>query len=221
MAVRTKKPTAPELGRKGAYVLRNRAALLKATQEVLAVKGHAATVEDIAAHADIAVSTVYKHYKDKDALIAASIMTAFQEWEIWAESFVSDSSDPLEQLVVPMRVFVRLHQTHPHHALTLVNFFDVTARIVPQLQEKLSSHIKSLCKAGILKLDNPATTAKSLHAVLTFAVINQVIDPKSTVKDCDDAVRIALEMLGLSPAKAKKLVSHPITGLKLTNPSSL
>ncbi len=214
MGTRTKKPTPPELGRKGASVLRNRAALLKATQEILAVKGHATTVEDIAAHADVAVSTVYKHYKDKDALIAASIMTAFQEWELWAESFVADSSDPLEQLVIPMRVFVRLHQTHPHHARTLVNFFDVTAKIVPQLQEKLSSHIKALCKAGILNLENPATIAKSLHAVLTFAVINQVIDPRSTVKDCDEAVRIALGMLGLSPAKANKLVSKPLPSLK-------
>lgn len=213
MSGKAKKSVPPELGRKAAYVMRNRAALLHSTQEVLAVKGQAATIEDIAEHAQIAVSTVYKHFKDKDALISATILNAFAEWESWAESFAVQSKDPLEQLVLPMRLFVRLNKTHPHHAQTLVNYFAVVARIVPQLQVKLIAHVTALNKAKLLKLDDPAAAARHFHAVITFAVIDQVTNPKATEKDADESVRAALALFGIPEALAKKLAFAPLPKL--------
>lgn len=210
MPSKAKKAVAPELGRKAAYVLRNRAALLHSTQEVLAVKGQTATIEDIAEHAQIAVSTIYKHFKDKDTLISATILNAFADWESWAESFAQQSEDPLEQLVLPMRLFVRLNKTHPHHAQTLVNYFAVVARIVPQLQVKLISHITALNKAKLLKLENPSAAAKHFHAVITFAVVEQVTNPKATEKDADESVRAALRVLGISDELAVKLTQSPL-----------
>ena len=213
MPGKAKKPVPPELGRKAAYVMRNRSALLHSTQEVLAIKGQTATIEDIAEHAQIAVSTVYKHFKDKDALISATILNAFAEWEIWAESFAVQSKDPLEQLVLPMRLFVRLNKTHPHHAQTLVNYFAVVARIVPQLQVKLISHVTTLNKAKLLKLDDPAAAARHFHAVITFAVIDQVTNPKATDKDADESVYAALALFGIPEAQAKKLAFAPLPKL--------
>ena len=201
---------APELGRKAAYVMRNRAALLRSTQEVLAIKGQAATIEDIAEHAQIAVSTVYKHFKDKDALISATILNSFAEWESWAESFAMQSKDPLEQFVLPMRLFVRLNKTHPHHAQTLVNYFAVVAQIAPQLQIKLISHVNALNKAKLLKLENPLAAAKHFHAVITFAVFDQVTNPKATEKDADESVCAALRVLGIPDALANKLTHSPL-----------
>jgi AcrR family transcriptional regulator len=211
MPAKTKKAVAPELGRKAAYVMRNRAALLHATQEVLAVKGQAATIEDIAEHAQIAVSTVYKHFKDKDALISATILNAFAEWESWAESLALQSNDPLEQLVLPMRLFVRLNKTHPYHAQTLVNYFGVAARIVPQLQVKLIAHVTALNKAKLLNLENPSTAAKHFHAVITFAVVEQVTNPKATEKDGDESVRAGLRVLGIPDELAMKLAHSPLS----------
>ena len=213
MPGKAKKTVPPDQGRKAAYVMRNRAALLHSTQEVLAVKGQAATIEDIAEHAQIAVSTVYKHFKDKDALISATILNAFAEWEAWAESFAMQSKDPLEQLVMPMRLFVRLNKTHPHHAQTLVNYFAVVARIVPQLQVKLIGHVTALNKAKLLKLDDPAAAARHFHAVITFAVIDQVTNTKATEKDADESVCAALALFGIPEAQAKKLAFAPLPKL--------
>ena len=213
MSGKAKKSVPPELGRKAAYVMRNRAALLHSTQEVLAMKGQAATIEDIAEHAQIAVSTVYKHFKDKDALISATILNAFAEWEAWAESLAVQSKDPLEQLVTPMRLFVRLNKTHPHHAQTLVNYFAVVARIVPQLQVNLIGHVTALNKAKLLKIDNPAAAARHFHAVITFAVIEQVTNPKATEKDADESVFAALALFGIPETQAKKLAFAPLPKL--------
>ncbi len=214
MPASKKKAVAPESGRKAAYVMRNRMALLRSTQEVLAIQGQAVTIEDIAEHAEVAVSTVYKHFKDKDALIEATLMYGFSEWEQWAESFVKDSPDPLEQLVYPMRLFVRLHQTHPHHAQTIVNYFDVVAKLLPLAQAKLIAGITALAKAKVISCEDPTAAARNMHAVMSFAVINQVNNPKATPEDADKTVRIALSMLGIPEAKARKITQSKIPALK-------
>ncbi len=214
MPASKKKAVAPESGRKAAYVMRNRMALLRSTQEVLAIQGQAVTIEDIAEHAEVAVSTVYKHFKDKDALIEATLMYGFSEWEQWAESFVKDSPDPLEQLVYPMRLFVRLHQTHPHHAQTIVNYFDVVAKLLPLAQAKMIAGITALAKAKVISCEDPTAAARNMHAVMSFAVIKQVNNPKATPEDADKTVRIALSMLGIPEAKARKITQSKIPALK-------
>ena len=201
----------PESGRKSAYVARNRAAILNATLVVLAEHGKEATVEQVAEQAQMALSTVYKHFKNKEELVIETILDSFEKWEAGVESQASQFKDPLERLVYPMRLFVRLNKTHPHHAQTLVNYFDVVAKIVPLLQSKLIGHIEELSKAKLVSVDDPSVAARNMHAVMTFAIITHVTNPKSKERDGDDSVRVALSMLGISESKAKKLTESKIT----------
>ena len=200
----------PESGRKSAYVARNRAAILNATLVVLAEHGKEATVEQVAEQAQMALSTVYKHFKNKEELVIETILDSFEKWEAGVESQASQFKDPLERLVYPMRLFVRLNKTHPHHAQTLVNYFDVVAKIVPLLQNKLIGHIEELSKAKLVSIDDPSVAGRNMHAVMTFAIITQVTNPKSKESDGDSAVRVALSMLGISESKAKKLTETKI-----------
>jgi hypothetical protein len=73
------------------------------------------------------------------------------------------------------------------------------------LKAQLVNHVKDLVKAKIITLSEPTAATENVHAVLTFTVINQTINPKATVADADLAIRTALSMLGISDAKAKKL----------------
>lgn len=50
---------------------RNRARILETAAEVFAAKGPAASTEEIAARAGVAVGTVFRHFPTKDALLAA------------------------------------------------------------------------------------------------------------------------------------------------------
>jgi len=200
----------PEKGRKAASVLRNRIALLRSTQEVLADLGQSVTIEDIAEHAGVAVSTVYKHFADKDALISATMMFGFSEWFSAVQTKIEQSSDPLEKLVFPMRYFVRAKYTHPHHARNMVNFFGLISGFLPLLQDDLTEHLKELKKAKLITCDDPAIAAKNIQSVLTFAATDQVTNPKATIKDADASVRVALSMIGLSDAKARKLTESAL-----------
>lgn len=198
-------------GRKAAYVARNRQALLRSTQEILAIKGGSVTIEEIAEHAEVAVSTIYKHFKDKDALISATILWGFKSWEEWALQQVADIEDPLEQLVKPMRLFVRVHQTHPHHARSMVNFFGLITKFAPQVQENLAVHIELLTKIKLLKVEKPASAASNIFAIMAFTLIEQTTNPKAKIADADLAIRSALSMLGISNEVATKLTESHLT----------
>ena len=201
----TKKSSTPEAGRKSAYVARNRATIISAALEVLAENGLHTTMDQVAEASGMAMSTVYKHFKDKDELVTTVLIEKFIEWEAWVTEKNAANTDPLEQLVFPMRMFVRMTQTHPSQAKVLLSHFGLMASITPMLQAQLINHIKDLQKANILTLEDPTTVAKNMHAVLTFAVINQITNPKTTASDADLSIRTALSMLGISDAKAKKL----------------
>jgi AcrR family transcriptional regulator len=192
-------------GRKSAYVARNRASIIDAALEVLAENGLHATMDQVAEASGMAMSTVYKHFKDKDELVATVMIEKFIEWEAWVTEKNASNTDPLEQLVFPMRMFVRMTQTHPSQAKVLVSHFGMIASITPMLQAQLINHVKSLTKTKILTLSDPTAAAKNVHAVLTFAVIDQITNAKASVSDADVAIRTALSMLGITDAKAKKL----------------
>jgi AcrR family transcriptional regulator len=215
MPAGAKKAVAPDKGRKAAYVLRNREALLRSTQEVLAVKGHAVTIEDIADHAQVAVSTIYKHFADKDALISATMLWGFAEWMTKVQSLGDDLADPLEKLVLPMRLFVRVKSTHPHHARNIVNFLEITTQFLPILESELSQHIEELTKAKLLTCDDPDVAARNLQAVLLSTVVNQVTNPKAKIEDADASIRVALSMVGMSEAKARKLTESKLPELTI------
>lgn len=214
MPAGVKKAVAPDKGRKAAYVMRNREALLRSTQEVLAVKGQAVTIEDIADHAQVAVSTIYKHFSDKDALISATMLWGFAEWMTQVQTLGDDWADPLEKLVMPMRHFVRVKSTHPHHARNMVNFLEITTQFLPVLESELSEHIQELAKAKLLICDEPDVAARNLQAVLLSTVVSQVTNQKAKVEDADASIRVALRMVGISEAKARKLTESKIPDLK-------
>lgn len=213
----SKRQPSPELGRKSAYVLRNRAAILRASAEVLAAGGRGATVEEIAQHAEVAVSTIYKHFKDKDALVSATLLAVQTEWLSNVVATSEQSPDPFEQLVIPMRFFVRLPQTNPHLARLLLNFFDVATTMLQDFFSGLLTRIETMEKTGLLKVEKTEVVIRNLFAVLSVAVIYQLNNPESTIEEADDAVCAALGMLGISTAKAKKLVALPMPTLVLAS----
>jgi AcrR family transcriptional regulator len=214
MPAGAKKVVAPDKGRKAAYVMRNREALLRSTQEVLAVKGQAVNIENIADHAQVAVSTIYKHFSDKEALISATMLWGFAEWMTEVQSLGDHLEDPLEKLVLPMRLFVRVNSTHPHHARNMVNFLEITTQFLPILESELSEHIQELAKSKLLACDDPDVAARNLQAVLLSTVVNQVTNKKARVEEADASIRVALRMVGISEAKARKLTESKIPEFK-------
>ena len=204
------KPKTPQTGRKSAYVARNRAAILKASLTVFARDGVDATMDEISEEAQVAISTVYKHFKDKRDLITATATLAFEEWESWVAKRIAEVSDPLEQLVMPMRLFLRAKATHPEYAQLVAKNFGVVSQILPELTGAFTAQVNALNKAKILNVENTPMAIHNLLSVVVIQLVNQTLNPKATAAEGDLAIRIALSMLGISESKAKKLTESKI-----------
>jgi len=212
--VATRKKEVPaNQGRKSAYVARNRTALLRASQRVLAEIGPGASIDQFAEAAEVSVSTIYKHFENKEALIAAAYIEAFHDWELWADEGLHGIEDPLEELVMPMRLFLRVKKTHPvYAAMSARNLADMP-KYFHGTEEGLVEHIGELMKAKIIEIESPAIRIRSISACLLAGLADQLLNPAATEKDADATVEVILSILGISPAKAKKLAHGPMPDL--------
>lgn len=208
-----KKPTPANAGRKSAYVARNRAALLRASQQLLAEIGPGASIDQFAEAAEVSVSTIYKHFENKEALIEAAYIGAFHDWELWADGVVEGIEDPLEELVMPMRLFLRVKKTHPlYAAMSARNLADIP-KYFHGTEEGLVEHIGELMKAKIIEIESPAIRIRSISACLLAGLADQLLNPTAKESDADATVEVILSILGISPAKAKKLAHGPMPDL--------
>ena len=200
-----KKPIPANAGRKSAYVARNHASLLRASQRVLAEIGPEASIDQFAEAAEVSVSTIYKHFENKDALIAASYIDAFHQWEVWADSLLEGISDPLTELVAPMRLFLRLKRTHPMYAAMAARNLADLPKYFHGTEEGLIEHIGELMKAKTIEIESPAIRIRSISACILAGLADQLLNPAATESDADATIEVILSILGISGAKAKKL----------------
>jgi AcrR family transcriptional regulator len=214
MGVKTAR-LAPSAGRKSAYVARNRIALLEATQDVLASIGPEATIDEVAEHAGVSVSTIYKHFETKESLFTTALVSAMTDWQEWALAKAEITSDPLEQLIIPMRLLLRIKQTHPKYAKMIANNFSNISAQTPALSSGLLSHVKKLHRAGILKIDHVELRVRNFSACMLEGTGHQLLNPVAKLAEADISVEIALGMLGISDTKAKKLAHEPLPRLEV------
>ena len=207
----TRKSPPPAItGRKSAYVARNRVALIKAAQHVLAEIGPDASIEEFAEAAQISVSTIYKHFENKDALIDAAFVEAFRDWEAWTDEALGKIKDPLEELVVPMRLFLRVKRTHPLYAGMIARNFPNLAKYLSTSTENLQIHVKELHAAKIITCENIPIRVRSISASLVAALGDQFFNPAAKESDGDTAIEVILGLLSIPPAKVKKLAHSPL-----------
>ena len=218
MANTQKLPGIPIDGRKSASIARNRLALLRATQQAIAKYDINVTTDQIAESAGITVSTIYQHFENKEELIMAANILAFREWEQWAESIAGQTDDKLNQLVLPLRLMIRMKTTHPLTAQVGVSNLASLYEQVPVFMEAFSRNLESLNE---LKLFDPAEIELRASNVTNCAVaafVRHVKDPNFSAQDADEAVRISLKMLNIDEIRAKELFAEKLPELSLVSP---
>ena len=203
-------PVSPSAGRKSAYVARNRAALIRAAQLVFAEQGPTATMEAVAAQAEVAASTVYKHFETKENLLNIALLEAFSDWFSWVTGMMSESKDPLTNLVFPMRLFYRLRTTHPHYAHLIKSCFGETYKIMDITNTGFAEELRHLNKTNVLTIDHLDLRVMNHGACLAAILKRQLDDANASDEEADTALEVALGMLCISPAKAKKLAHAPL-----------
>lgn len=136
------------------------AAILDAAEEVFAAEGlHAAHMNDIATKAGVAVGTLYNHFKDRDALLAALLTDRRQGMLDVMDEFMAQppgadfEADLLEMM---SRVGAYLDQNRRFHSLLhqldgntgLANYPETSA-CAPELKRRMHERLGRIMERGV------------------------------------------------------------------------
>ena len=197
-------------GRQAAYSARNRARLIKDAQIVLAEIGPSATIEQIAAHAEVSPTTIYKYFENKDQLFFEALGEAWIGFLIWANQLKAPG-DRLERTLDSGRKVFYARKTHPLFAEMLHNCLVEMPDLLSLADRGEGKKVfKEIAASGELKADDFEKRyllwLNIYSGILKSVFVTQELSPS----EADVALGIGLSVWGISEAKAKKLTSRPV-----------
>jgi AcrR family transcriptional regulator len=197
-------------GRQAAYSARNRARLIKDAQIVLAEIGPSATIEQIAAHAEVSPTTIYKYFEDKDQLFFEALGEAWIGFLIWANQLKAPG-DRLERTLDSGRKLFYARKSHPLFAEMLHNCLTEMPDLLSLADRGEGKKVfQEIAASGELRADD-----FEKRYVLWINIYNGILKSVFVTKElspaeADVAFGIGLSVWGISEAKAKKLISRPL-----------
>jgi AcrR family transcriptional regulator len=176
----------------------------------LAEIGPSATIEQIAAHAEVSPTTVYKYFENKDQLFIEALGEMWLGWVSWAFAQTS-TTDELQAVIDVNRRLFRVKETHPDFARVLHNTVKEMPDFFRQADEQTAKRVLSqLASAGQLLAENfeyrYQLWESSGLSLLSSVFVTETLSPV----EADVALGIGLSVWGITEAKAKKLVSRPL-----------
>jgi len=197
-------------GRQAAYSARNKARLIKDAQIVLAEIGPSATIEQIAAHAEVSPTTIYKYFESKDELFIQALGEMWHKWISWAFAQTS-TTDDLEAVVEVQRRLFRVKETHPDLAMVLHNTLHEMPDFFIKADEQIAKRVLSeLASSGQLNNEN-FEYRYLLWESTSIGLLSSVhVTETLSAAEADVAMAIGMSLWGITEAKAKKLISRPL-----------
>jgi AcrR family transcriptional regulator len=209
MAAKKKVEPAPG-GRQAAYSARNRAALIKAAQEVLAEIGPTATIEQLSAHAQVSPTTIYKYFENKEVLFQEAIAELWVGWLMWANELKAPG-DRFERTLDSGRKIFWARKTHPHFADILHNVLVEDPYTLVKMDQGVGKKVfGELAASGVIKNDDFEQRFILWTSIYTGLLTAVFVTEELTPAQADVAFGIGLAVWGISEAKAKKIISRPL-----------
>jgi AcrR family transcriptional regulator len=203
-----KKATAPA-SRQAAYSARNRAALIRDAQEVLAEIGPSATIEQLSAHAQVSPTTIYKYFTNKEALFTEAFSQLWEEWISWSNEAKSPG-EPLETVLDSGRKLFRIKQHDPMLAQVLHNVLKDPEFAMNAVQGEATKAFTALAKMGAIKSEDLEERLILWHHIYAGICISLYGNERMSPEEADTALGIGLSVWGITEAKAKKIISRPL-----------
>jgi AcrR family transcriptional regulator len=124
---------------------RNHERILLAARDVIADRGPAVPLEDIALRAGVGIGTVYRRFPDRSALLRAVVLDALTQTRRAAERAAEENDDPFEALAAYLRTALdlRVSAVVPHvlgildlHEPEVASARDASARAAEDLVDE-------------------------------------------------------------------------------------
>ncbi|MEL7501600.1 MAG: TetR/AcrR family transcriptional regulator [Cyanobacteria bacterium J06554_6] len=143
------------------------------------------SLREVARRAGVSHTAPYRHFADKEALLAAVAEAGFRAFGQCLEAAAMTTDDPLKRLTVIGQAYVRYALAHPVHYRVMFGSYDITDSDHPTLIEAaqrsyqvLLNAIVSGQSAGAIRPGEPqllATTAWSLTHGLAMLLLENCL----------------------------------------------
>jgi AcrR family transcriptional regulator len=195
-----------------------RRAILYAARDVFLRNGYpGASMDEVAAKADVSKVTVYKHFSDKQSLFMAVITSAIEDAEASTRSLVEHlgASANLEE---DLRTFARRHVTDvtQPQLIQLRRMIIAEAQRFPKLASTwhragperahttLAQQIEKLARRGLLRVADPLLAAQHLNYLILSVPVNEAMftgrdqpyNRRQLHRFADEAVRVFMAAYG-------------------------
>lgn len=196
-------------GRQAAYTARNRAALVKAGQEVLAEIGPQATIEQLADHAQVSPTTIYKYFENKEALFGEAFSQSWESWIEWSNQQMTPG-ERFEMVLDTGRKLFWIKKHNPNFAKILHNTLKDKVLAMSAVNDEGKRVFKELAKAGALKSDDFEERWVIWTNILAGLYAAVYVTETLTPSQAEVAFGIGLSVWGINESKASKIVSRPL-----------
>jgi TetR/AcrR family transcriptional repressor of mexJK operon len=189
-----------------------RRAILDAAREVFLKNGYpGASMDEVAALAEVSKVTIYKHFSDKHSLFIAVVTSAIEEAEESSQSLVDNLATSVN-VEKDLRKFARQHivlVTQPH-LVQMRRMIIAEANRFPELARtwhrtgperghaKLAAQIEQLAGRGLLQVADPLLAAQNLNYLILSVPVNEAMftgrdkpyNRRQLQRYADEAVRV-------------------------------
>ena len=189
---------------------RNRQALIKSAQEVLADIGPEATVEQFVAHAGVSPTTIYNHFYNKETLFKEALAEAWREWIDWAHGGIPADENFATMIDVCRKLF-RAAKTHPDFSRLISKSLSYPGFVIAAVQADGLPALKKVARLGGLT-NSDFDKRSRLFSYCIAGILHGVHTTNElSPADADVSLGIALSIWNISPEKAKSIVSRPLS----------
>lgn len=195
--------------------LRTRARLMDAAVEAFAREGlEAVSVNTIAHSAEVANGTFYNHFRDKGEIVSAVAFGIARELAQRIDDAMSHVDDAAERVSFGTRQCVELAARAASWGRTWVR----SLWSLPELRREVSAHARADLergvREGVFKVEVDDLLVDVFTAMVVAAVVLRLdgeVGPEAGSKVAEHQLR----MLGVPPARARRVAWHPLDPLEI------
>lgn len=199
----------PPKGRVAQRQARNREALVTAGHKVMSQKGiDAATMQEIAALADVGAGTVYSYFRSKDELAVAVLERAMLNLALRIEKVTDTFADPAQVYAFGIRTVIEAATTDMRWKQLLSRSEVIAEAMCKSMGPFAERDLAKATSAGRFKVADPKLTFKmAAYAIVGVGLAVTRGEMPESVKE-ETVIRI-LCMTGIGAAEARELAQRP------------
>lgn len=190
-----------------------REALLSAAEELLAAGQDDASVAAITTAAGVGVGSFYNHFDDKDSLFELAARQAFAKFEAELIPLAEHIAHPAERLCTRVRLFCRISESHPQLARIVVNAAPHCLISPIGYSPMFEADAREAVAAGTIDGVDLDLKLMVIAAGSERLVGQAVVFPPLSEPRADDFASVALQILGMPRAKARRMAHRPLADL--------